>query len=67
MFYGQKEGLKIFKLHLNDENGSRLLYFSVISWLISMSFNIDMWELTDITPILYESFFSINSSYSSFG
>jgi hypothetical protein len=44
-----------------------LLYFSVNSWLCSISFIIDMCDPTDITPILYESFFNINSSYSSFG
>ncbi len=67
MLYGQNDGLNTFKLHLNDENAKQLLYFSVNSWLCSISFIIDMCDPTDITPILYESFFNINSSYSSFG
>ena len=61
MLYGQNDGLKIFKLHLNDENAKRLLYFSVTSWLCSISFIIDMCDATDINPILSESFFNINS------
>lgn len=67
MLSGQKEELNIFNAHLNDENASLLLYFSVSSWLVYMSFIMDMWEDTDMTPILYESFFSMRISYYNFG
>ncbi len=48
---GQYEGLNILSDHLNEEKGSRLLYFSVSYWLSSMSLIMDIWEVIDMTPM----------------